>query len=662
MHIPRRARGRFDQTLALTSIACVTLLGVSAIPAVAGAQGIVFRLPGLGPTSYTFTNTTLATYRHSNLDQNQFDDGYLALTERFDSALTAAPWRLQLRIDGSAPVFNRAIPAEGAVWAQGTQTFAGCALPYCRDYLRPELRVERVSLRYQRNGITAEVGDVYTVVGRGLAVAFRKVDPLGLDNALRGGRFEIDVDRFTFRAFGGYVNPQNLDPITGQVNHDWGGAIAGGASTLRAGPDILGGAEAAARVGPDEDLEIGVHALRLHAADSLGLDYDVDVYGLRASAPSVADGALSFHFEADGLRRQTSYFRVGRTPEGVLERGAMNREQVTYGHALFGAVQFQRGNVNILAEWKDYTNYLLSPSGSGNDPRRIYSASPTLEREDMQLRSNSNARGGRMRVEYAFRPGPWSASLTGVANGVSELNDQDPWDGLQGGYGVAHGYLTFRRRARIAPAGGASGEGAAAPVGAAGIAGAGATRVSAGDWQLVGSVGYRHEWILSPGTPHTLPDHSLSSTDWQIYHGDIDVAFSVGPTDSLDVRLDVQANRRWTTATDPMLPDDYRWYSRSGLAVTWAHGDRWTFSAFARYDSFLSSSAKLTEVVQANGSIVSAPYPFIYPGGEIRWSFVPGSTLRLFGGMTPGGRLCTGGVCRDVSPFQGALLELVLRI
>jgi hypothetical protein len=30
--------------------------------------------------------------------------------------------------------------------------------------------------------------------------------------------------------------------------------------------------------------------------------------------------------------------------------------------------------------------------------------------------------------------------------------------------------------------------------------------------------------------------------------------------------------------------------------------------------------------------------------------------------MTPGGRLCTGGVCRDVPPFQGGLLELVLRI
>lgn len=638
-----------------------TLLGLCAWPRTAGAQGIVFNLPGFGPTAYTFTNTTLAAYRHSNLDQNQFDDGYLALTERFDSALTAAPWRVQLRIDGYAPVFNRAIPADGTVWAQGVRTLSGCVLPYCRDYLRPDLRVERVSLRYQRHGVTLEVGDVYTVVGRGLAVAFRKVDPLGLDNALRGGRFEVDVERLTFRAFGGYVNPQNLDPITGQVNHDWGGAIAGGATTLRAGPDILGGAEAAGRLGPDEDLEVGVHALRLHAADSLGADYDVDVYGVRAQAPSVLDGALSFHLEADGLRRQTSFYRVGSTAGGPLQRGELTREQVTYGHAVFGAVQFLHGNLDILAEWKEYSNYLLSPSGGGNDPRRIYSAAPTLEREDMQLRSNSNARGGRMRFEYAFRPGPWSASVTTVANGVSELNDSDPWDGAHGGYGIAHGYLTVRRRARIAPAGASASDGAATPVGAGGlVTGTSAPRVSAGDWQLVSSVGYRHEWVL--GTPHTLPAGGVSSADWQILHGDIDVAFSVGPRDSMDVRLDLQANRRWSTATNPLLHDDYRWYSRSGLSLTWAHGERWSFSAFARYDTFLSSAEKQTEVVQPNGSIVTGPYPSIYPGGEIRWQFMSGSTLRLFGGMTPGGRLCTGGVCRDVSPFQGAFLELVLRI
>jgi hypothetical protein len=60
--------------------------------------------------------------------------------------------------------------------------------------------------------------------------------------------------------------------------------------------------------------------------------------------------------------------------------------------------------------------------------------------------------------------------------------------------------------------------------------------------------------------------------------------------------------------------------------------------------------------------MTTSEFPVIYPAGEVRYMFIPGSTVRLFGGMTPGGRLCTGGVCRDVPPFQGAIAEVVLRI
>ena len=42
--------------------------------------------------------------------------------------------------------------------------------------------------------------------------------------------------------------------------------------------------------------------------------------------------------------------------------------------------------------------------------------------------------------------------------------------------------------------------------------------------------------------------------------------------------------------------------------------------------------------------------------------FTLSNFIRVFGGMTPGGRVCSGGVCRDVPLFQGAVAELVLRI
>ena len=53
--------------------------------------------------------------------------------------------------------------------------------------------------------------------------------------------------------------------------------------------------------------------------------------------------------------------------------------------------------------------------------------------------------------------------------------------------------------------------------------------------------------------------------------------------------------------------------------------------------------------------------PFYYRGALFCWLQNTGHWPDI-GGMTPGGRVCSGGVCRDVPLFQGAIGELVLRI
>ena len=52
----------------------------------------------------------------------------------------------------------------------------------------------------------------------------------------------------------------------------------------------------------------------------------------------------------------------------------------------------------------------------------------------------------------------------------------------------------------------------------------------------------------------------------------------------------------------------------------------------------------------------------MYPSIEFRYNFDPSNSIRLFVGQTPGGLICSGGVCRQVPPFEGGLLELVLRL
>jgi hypothetical protein len=657
-------------------LAAAALAAATAAPSLARAQGIVFTLPGLGPTSYTFTSTSLATFRTSNFDANGFDDNFLALTERYDSAFAAPPWRLQVRIDGFAPLGLRGDAPQ-------------CTPAACPNYLRGDLRLERLALRYQRGILTAELGDWYNVIGRGIAMSFRKVDPLGIDTTVRGGRAEIDVDRLTVRGFGGYVNPQNLDPITLAVNNDWGGYVARGpfdhwdpgafflqgSGDLRPGPDLIGGAEAALRLGPDEDVEVGLDAVHLHAPESLTRDFDVDVVGYRVSTPSLLDGALALHGEVHALRRTESVYRTRREMEGGATetvRGALSRESERFGRALYGSAQLTLGNWNALFEWKDYTNYLVSPDGSANEPRRIYSAAPSLEREDVQFRTNSNTRGGRVRVEHAFRPGPWTASFTAVANGFTEETDQDPWS--EQGFGALHGYVTIRRRGRpasrtatptpgaggtqqgqgagSASGGGDAGGGAVQSAATGGIAGGGA-RVASGDWQLTGALGYRHEYLLG-----ARAGREAGAPDWQVAHGDVDVAFGLGADHSIEFRLDGRLERRWSDFLQREGRADYYTFFRGGLSVTWSFMDRLTVSAVGRVDTTNASLGR----VQVNPDMTTSEFPVIYPAGEVRYMFIPGSTVRLFGGMTPGGRLCTGGVCRDVPPFQGAIAEVVLRI
>lgn len=53
--------------------------------------------------------------------------------------------------------------------------------------------------------------------------------------------------------------------------------------------------------------------------------------------------------------------------------------------------------------------------------------------------------------------------------------------------------------------------------------------------------------------------------------------------------------------------------------------------------------------------------PTHYPGAELRWLLPRGGDLRVFYGRLTGGRVCVSGSCRDVPPFQGARLDLVVR-
>jgi hypothetical protein len=647
-------------------------------PSLAAAQGLVLRLPGLGPTAFTVTNTSIVRYRAQNFDLNPSDDDFFSLTERLDLAAQAAPWRLYTRVDAFVP------------WNHDTSC-PDRDDPSSNCYLRWNLRPERISLRYQRGDITVEAGDFYQVFGRALSLAFRKVDPIGLDTVLRGARAEYDHGRLNVRAFAGLANPQNLDPVSLGVYPDPEDALAGGALT--------------ARLGEDSDIELSGHVV--HASFERGASDarqdSIDIAGSRIEFPSLFDGDLTLYGEANVLRR-TTRFGVASDDTWYDPSTQTGPTRNRYGRGIYAAAQLIRDRWTFLVEWKDYTSYILSPSQLGGatprDVARIYGSAPSLERDDQRIFTNANTRGARVRVDYAFQPSPWIVTFNSVLYGWSDAANEsgdlyDPWDSTQG-YLTTHTYVAVRRRSRPvitpqAPAAGGAGandpntraQGGAATQGAGGaninagggLSGASVTRVGRGDFNLIASVGYRREFHA--GTAHveggmSEPEFRAGDVKHESVQADFDIAFPVGANDSLELRIDNRFERNFLF--DRITGFDLSQLLsgvRGGVSLSWSHGLPLVVSATLRWDNTTRSPGtaslfdlplgRTPQLPSGTSPGVEARQPTLFPSAEVRWNFTISNFVRVFAGMTPGGRVCSGGVCRDVPLFQGAIAELVLR-
>ena len=288
--------------------------------------------------------------------------------------------------------------------------------------------------------------------------------------------------------------------------------------------------------------------------------------------------------------------------EGLARCG---EEERCWGRAIYASAQVTEGQVSVLLEWKDYRDYLLAATNStAAEPWRVYSDAPPLDRETERFRGIHNSRGGALRIDYAVPETVWSASLNGAVYGHEDEDVTiDPWDGVL----VTHGWATLRRQNE---------------------------EVDHDDvaWSMEVSGGYRRETHLRDFDPLW----EQGQLDWEVIHGELDVSIGKGDH-SFELVVEHRDERR--------LFLDYAEYVRGGASLTWTYAGVLSVSPILRWSN---EKRDLDRV--------------FWPGGEVRWDFIEGSHLRVFGGMTPGGRICSGGVCRDVPPFEGVLGEVVLRL
>ncbi len=201
----------------------------------------------------------------------------------------------------------------------------------------------------------------------------------------------------------------------------------------------------------------------------------------------------------------------------------------------------------------------------------------------------------------------------------------------------------------------------------------------------------RGEWLFAPGLTayanllgyrYTLDDQSPFADAALATHGYVGVAGQLGRAHSagqlgrahsaglsLGYRRERDANgqdklKMWHVDVDGT------WGLGRGLALTakWNHREE-TEVAFAARD-FRRGLAVFGVSLSGWGAL-SALYgystevsttPTHYPGGELSLHLPRGSTMRLFVGNLVGGRVCVSGTCRDVPPFRGARLDVILRL
>jgi hypothetical protein len=565
----------------------ITTAGVAGLssPASSRASDLGFEVPSLGPTTFQMTSTSILRFRGDNYDPNlnAFDDDFFSFYQRFDASLQTSTLRAELRLDTFVPFVD---------YALGTGDCPSDIEDDPRCYLDWDVRPERFVLRWQPTyQWTVEGGDTQQVFGRGVALSFRKVDLLGVDNAWRGAHVRYQGDVLRFRAHGGVANPQNQDPIDLRIVED--------------PDDIAVGGSVGARIPGSAGLTVNAQALRVWFENddlAVATDRAVDVWGLTAEAPALAQGRLALYAEGNVMRRT----------EDLIDDPVED-----FSRGVYGSAQLQLDKVTLLLEWKDYTNFLVAPSTLEDTTWRIYNAAPAVEFDGPQrLRGIGNQRGGGAQFDYAFLPGPWAFTLASVFYGFNEEPEVDPWED---GTWVTHSWVGVQRRP---------------------VYGDGWT------WSFNATAGGRFEVFNHPNIGLQVEPGDL---DRSIAHGQMELVLGKG-----DHSFDFTADHRFETQR--IFGGDLQHFEIGGVGLTYALGWRFTAAVLMQWTDFQQA------IVDRRAE---KDYNFdgrLYPSLETRYSFTPGTFLNVFVGQTPGGQVCSGGICRDVPPYEGVNISFVARI
>lgn len=356
------------------------------------ASAIELSTPWQENATLQFTQSASLRYQIKDFDSVDYDDGVFMWLNKLNITLDAAPIRAGLRVDSTWMVTDPSCKEE----------FGG-ECPIRSEHGFERHLPEKVFLTWSGRGWSATVGDFYTSWGQGLVLNLKKVDELGVDTTLRGGRIQGRHGGFSVEAIAGQTNIQNVELFRGsyEVLEDPKDTLVGLQSTLSL----------------DNGVEVGVRGVQAY--------FETPETYLHEESQTVLGGSLE-------LPTLTDYFAAyGEAAVSSLrdfnpDGGAVRLDR---GTAIYGRVNGFFGPVSLLLEGKRYRRFEFITRDSSITLKTpvFYHLAPTLERFDQQVYNNTDTTGGRGKLDWAIRATKTRLFFNGMWNVYAPVVGGDPW-------------------------------------------------------------------------------------------------------------------------------------------------------------------------------------------------------------------------------------------
>jgi len=580
------------------------------------------------PVKLDVTETAIVAQRFEAREGEQAENqGYFAFLNRLNAVLGWRKFTLGVRLDSSL-YFLRPEDRDFGDRQINQNVRIDGASRY-RNALYPA----KLWLSYKDRGIEVTAGDSYVQFGRGLVLSMRKVDELGIDTTLFGGKISFTKDPFGATIIAGLANPARVDEPSGRALFPYD--VRPRPTGLTYDPQLpLFGSDRiiGAQIQAGRGLPIigSTHFVRLTKCAPYRFNSDGFAVTDLLDAPigtcddndrSAWLGSLppqgpvlrnretinaGQSFEIPSLWGHGSFYVEAAIQKREAERP---NEANTQGNAIYGSLVSTGGPITNTLEVKSYRDFY--PLAGGVNASRAsafsniaYSFLPTTEpaiADTMFGFYNACVTGGRDRFDYRLTPTFLAYGTFGYWHTKSEII---------GGACDRFGKATGARPNETA------------------------------NYITDGSVGieWRFDDDKSIAFANVNARHDIKEND-EPYYREGAIQYSVTKYIKGPYSIELAGRHR------------YRIQERENEDEPWWQGE---------HQNALKVAPKWV-VSQGFEYTTLVGFPTYYLNGSILYRFTSESNVRIFVGQNRGGLRCVSGVCRFFPAFSGARIELTLR-